>query len=67
MIKVSGCCDGCGKEADLINVKEFWRVRLGRFGKVSEFDFCDDCMCELAELPGLMDDKIKELLKRHGR
>lgn len=67
MIKVSGCCDGCGKEAHRRNICEFFNIRLDRFGKVSEFDFCPDCMCELAELPGLMDDKIKELLKRHGR
>lgn len=62
MIKVSGCCDGCGKEANRLT-----RVHLSRFGKILKFNFCDDCMCELAELPGLIDDKIKGLLKRHGR
>lgn len=62
MIKVSGCCDGCGKEAHRLT-----RVHLSRFGKILKFNFCDDCMCELAELPGLIDDKIKELLNRHGR
>lgn len=67
MIKISGCCDGCGKEADRSNVKKFWRVRLGRFGKVSEFDFCANCLCELADLPGLMEDKISELQRRHER
>lgn len=66
MIEVSGSCDGCGKAANRFNIREFFRVRLVRFGKESKFDFCDDCMCELGELPGLMDDKINELLNRHG-
>ena len=25
MIKISGCCDGCGKEADCTNINEFAR------------------------------------------
>lgn len=62
MIEVSGCCDGCGKEADRLT-----KIHMSRFGKILKFAFCDDCMCELTELPGLIDDKINELKCRHGR
>lgn len=62
MIEVSGCCDGCGKEADRLT-----KIHMSQFGKILKFGFCDDCMCELAELPGDLDNKINELLNRHGR
>lgn len=62
MIEVSNCCDACGKEA-----ARLVKIHMSRFGKILKFGFCDDCMCELAELPGDLDDKINELLNRHGR
>lgn len=73
MIKVSGCCDGCRKEADRGNINQFtkvdvWiRTNFEDRGDLVTFDFCDSCIRELSEMPGDLSKSIPELQRRHGR
>lgn len=67
MIKVSGCCDGCGKEADCNNINEFARVHAYDKGKLIEFDICKDCIHEIRDMSGSVIDVVRELKRRHGR
>lgn len=73
MIKISGRCDGCGKEADRSNINHFtkvnvWiRTNLEDRGDLVTFDFCDGCIRELEEMSSDLTKSIPELQRRHGR
>lgn len=67
MIKVSGCCDGCGKEAGSTNINEFARVHAFDKGELIEFDICKDCIHEIRDMSGSVIDVVRELKRRHGR
>ena len=67
MIKVSGCCDVCGKEADYTNINEFARVHAYDKGKLIEFDICKNCVHEICDMSGSVIDVVCELKRRHGR
>lgn len=67
MIKISGCCDGCGKEADCTNIDEFARVHAYDNGDLIEFDLCRDCVHEVSEISCGVVEVIHELRRRHGR
>nr|UWF91188.1 MAG: hypothetical protein [Bacteriophage sp.] len=73
MIKISGCCDGCGKKADRNNINHFtkvnvWiRTNLEDGGDLVVFDFCDSCIRELGGMTSDLTKSIPELQRRHGR
>ena len=67
MIKISGCCDGCGKEADCTNIDEFERLYAFDKGDFIEFDICKDCIHEIRDMSGGVIDVVRELKRRHGR
>lgn len=74
MIKISGCCDGCGKGVSFDNANGFVRVPVyidvneePLVSHIEYFAFCSSCIKELAQIPGGICEQIAELQRRHDR
>lgn len=67
MIKVSGCCDGCGAKASFDNIKSFIRINTFEDAKPRSFDLCDLCINELLHIKGATTtSQIGELKEHHA-
>lgn len=71
MIKVPGCCEGCGKGVSFDNANEFARVHA--FIDVNEKPLVSNiersafrsCLKELTQVSGIICEQISESQRRH--
>lgn len=67
MIKISGCCDGCGKEVSFDNANGFAGVHEKPLVSNIERSAFRSCLKELTQVSGIICEQIAESQRRHDR